>query len=249
MKIAVVILCITCLLLVGCYPPNSVEKTGYYECYYLVRNVVPFAQSGYNDNGDNSLARVYLLDTDDFGRNLYVYHQYSYMLNEAISIWLICQQAEDGVAYYYSDVCYVIKPRHDEKFSEKELDDFKQANDWNQEILTDKCAWIKYSHSIPKDALSDEMIRAAFKEYFKPDENRRIGFDQLEVKGNKQVILASEYSMEHNVKTRYSAHLVMLDVNTVEVLASSEIPLEVFDFKHINQIGELIKQFKQQNSF
>ncbi len=247
MKRIICVLLFLCIFFTGCYPPNSVEKTGYYECYYLVRNVVPFAQDG--DNDTKSLARVYLLDTDDFGRNLYVYHQYSYMLNEAISIWLICQQAEDGVAYYYSDVCYVIKSRYDEKLSENELDDFKQANDWNQEILTDKCAWIKYSHSIPQETLSETAIIDALNEYFNPIDDRYLGFDALETKGNKQVFLVAEASMKNNEETLHSAHLVMLDVNTVEVLASSEIPLEVFDFKHINQIGELIKQFKQQNGF
>ena len=118
------------ILLTGCFPNGSVDETGHYEAYDIVRTAVPFSMDGANDK---SRARVELMETDDFGRRLFVYNQYSLMLQKHISIWLICQSTDDEYAYYYSDVCYRILPV-DGNFEGDLLETFKTCNDWNENI-------------------------------------------------------------------------------------------------------------------
>ena len=102
------------MILLNCIPkPDSLSATGYYQAFDIVRTVVPFAKDGGEDEA--RLSKVYLKETDEYGRQLFVYGQYSPMLQTSVDIYVICQHIDepasdksDAFAYYYPDVCYLI---------------------------------------------------------------------------------------------------------------------------------------------
>lgn len=229
--------------------PQTVHLTGYYDAYYIVRNGVPFAGDGYREM---ELARVYLLENDDFGRSLYRYDLYSYMLNESLSIWLVCQYSNEEFAYYYSDECYLILAE-DNTPNEEMLEKLKNKNDWNKSINKSKCSAVQL-----EDRENDmenyyeypvEDVRNVLFDHLNISDDKTIGFDPLEYKDETQVLITLVYSIENNTEIWHSAHLVLFDTEEMTVLASDTIPLSLIDLNgDINEIGSYIKLFKQENN-
>lgn len=101
-----------------------------------------------------------VLEEDSYGRKMFLYSE-GYIMGEYPVFLLISQQTKDDEVYYYPDYNFIIRekeivqPQYEgsdpdayiEKngqwwkmhFSEKQIEALKSANDWDQEIIINKC--------------------------------------------------------------------------------------------------------------
>ncbi len=106
---------------------------------------------------------VMLIEEDEYGRKMFCYLELG---GPNAEIYLLIGQKSDGdYAYYYPHVDYAVahvseydsrlhlygdNPYADDPlldFSDEQIDELKQANDWGQEINMEKCKEIKISRA------------------------------------------------------------------------------------------------------
>lgn len=128
-----------------------------------VNNV--FAVRGEHFNGEVSFdPKIHIIETDDYGRTLFFYNEYSDGSTKTECdygmAFVIMQSSKDGYAYYYPDKCYI--PYFDTvsnwetilaQLEPDYFDAFKMDNDWNSELVEEKCAKVKISNKKPKGVL------------------------------------------------------------------------------------------------
>ena len=93
------------------------------------------AIKGYHSHGS---PLIELVEEDSFGRLLFSYYEDSHYGKgwpNAFS-YLICQKIDETYVYYYPDYNFIIKEWNhvDVPFSDKEIEDLKNKNDWGKEI-------------------------------------------------------------------------------------------------------------------
>lgn len=122
---------IVCVLLACSFRPGTVGATKLYEAYELGNKAIPiFIDIG----GDaDKFDEVKLLETDNYGRRLYLY-----WCRSTYSFLLICQKCEKVDDYdfklYWYDECWAGKPSPEsfESFSVEEIESLKELNDWGK---------------------------------------------------------------------------------------------------------------------
>ena len=127
-KLATIILAL-CLLLscIGCNPPPYGGEN--IELYTVAAHGVVGA--GWRGG------RTEIIDTDSFGRVLFSYTQI-YLPGElsdcaGLCAYVICQQSDREFSYYYEDICFIAAPSW-ETFAADDIEQLKEANDWEQEL-------------------------------------------------------------------------------------------------------------------
>ena len=93
------------------------------------------AIKGYHSHGS---PMIELVEEDSFGRVLFSYYESSHYDEgwpNAFS-YLICQKIDETYVYYYPDFNFIIKEWNhlDVPFSDEEIEDLKNKNDWGKEI-------------------------------------------------------------------------------------------------------------------
>lgn len=238
------------LFLSGCYPNGSVGKTGYYEAYDIVRTSVPFAMDGANDK---SRAKVELYETDEYGRQIFIYSQFSLMLQKSISIWLVCQKTDVEYAYYYSDVCYMIVDKG-EVLDDGDLEVLKVLNDWNLKIDNNKMSKVRYVYSGDYQRFvdeTDELLSGLLREYLAIDNEVNVMVDKLEINSRKQqIVLVREFQgggLDGSEVNLSKLHIVLYDTHNAEIIYAVELKSDMCD--DLYKIGEYIADFKTTYSF
>ena len=93
---------------------------------------------------------IKIIEKDDYGRTLFFYDENDgdlvHLFGTAV---LIMQKSERGYVYYYQDDCYTPyydedrttynHPEYSEIFTEEDIAELKERNDWNKQINTEKC--------------------------------------------------------------------------------------------------------------
>lgn len=237
-------------LLSGCYPNGSVGKTGYYEAYDIVRTSVPFSMDGANDK---SRAKVELYEADEYGRQIFIYSQFSTMLQKSISIYLICQKTDSSYAYYYSDVCYVILPKDDVP-SEEFMKEFKTINDWNESLDNYKMSKVRYVYSDKYERFYDETddkLSGLLREHLGVDSEVNIMHDKLEINSDgQQIVLVREFQgggLNGGKITLSKLHAVLYDTRTTNIIYAEELKIDIED--NMNEISAYIADFKVKCAF
>ena len=148
-----------CLIIIAsvlcCITSCNSDKLGmteHIEPYVILYNTSPL----FFDYDENSrFDRVKLLEKDSCDRVLF-----AYLLDGKYSFLVICQKSEkesnSDVTVYWYDMCWLAKepqlvndPYHYDyaDYSQDEIDDLKQANDWNQPLDLSKMNKAVYSNS------------------------------------------------------------------------------------------------------
>ena len=76
-----------------------------------------------------------LIDTDSYGRMLYRFTSKEFLSETEKSFFVICQSYGDDFVSFYEDVNYI-----DADASEDDLDEWRNINDWDKEIVDGKAA-------------------------------------------------------------------------------------------------------------
>ena len=92
---------------------------------------------GYHSHGDSIIK---IIDEDSFGRILFSYYDDSYFYGKISLHYLICQKIDETYVYYYPDYNFIVNEWNqlDVPFSEKEIEDLKNKNDWDKELDEEK---------------------------------------------------------------------------------------------------------------
>ena len=119
-----------------CTLAGCLQYTGYkgeYPALYTEAVNSILAIKGFHNHGD---ALINLVEEDSFGRILFSYYDDSYYYGEYFLSYLICQKIDETYVYYYPDYNFIIKESNwvDVPFSDEEIEDFKNKNDWGKEI-------------------------------------------------------------------------------------------------------------------
>lgn len=152
-KFAVLIMLYVCIafVLAGC------EYKGYEgenKDLYSVAVDSLLGSRGYNMiNGEAFIDPIItILEEDEYGRILFYYFEDSQISTHSL---LICQSSDDEYAYYYPDQNYISAPT--EEFSNDDIADLKEKNDWNKEINKAKCVKVKLMQKKIQPRISKDM--------------------------------------------------------------------------------------------
>lgn len=183
------ILLVVIIFLAGCSRRESVKDTGFYAPYHIADANVPFADNLYTTQFD----RVEKIEQDKYGRQYYSYQTYSILLNAQIEIHLISQLEENGVAYYYQDVCYLIRKIEGESFSEEDILQLKERNDWNCRLDMQKCSTIS-TDEWRSDLVYEDTFQEILLEYLGLNSNYNVLCHGLEhLSDNQQLFIAKVF--------------------------------------------------------
>ena len=130
------------------------------------------------DIPSNAFAKENEIETDDYGRELQIFHLPSFGFYNALfqendaPEWLyaavIMQKCDDRKIYYYEDACFMLGRAtakgilhtfsDDIEINEEKMEAFKKMNDWNQPLQLNKCSSRLYSKSGKDyDGMKDAM--------------------------------------------------------------------------------------------
>lgn len=143
MKKAIIILLLITFFLTGCdagYSRTSAGASGFDGALSVIQVGVPYIGAM-----DLRLDAIKLLETDNYGRNLFIYE----MGLSPISALLIVQKTEEPFVYYYEDHCYMIQESGPDNFSAHDIDVIKSNNDWNKPLDEDRMMAINYKDIRP----------------------------------------------------------------------------------------------------
>ena len=86
---------------------------------------------------------IKIIEKDKFDRTLFVYTEYGYLGNLQFSSLVIMQKSDKEYCYYYPDYNFICKETLIREsiadFTEEEIAKLKQQNDWDNEIVLEKC--------------------------------------------------------------------------------------------------------------
>ncbi len=134
------------LLFNGCFLLLGYNREEQFIAEYTGEHPEIFSIAVYSILGDNawgSKVSVEILEEDAYGRTL---ASYETLLDEEPDIkcrtLIICQKTEDSYAYFYPDFNFIIKPEGEE-FSEEEIGNLKEGNDWGKPLNDEKMSRVK----------------------------------------------------------------------------------------------------------
>lgn len=109
---------------------------------------------------------VKLIETDSYGRKLYLYSESYFLIDSEIcfSSLLISQKTEDDFVYFYENINFISKKKEQFKtveFEESEIQALKDRNDWDKEINLSSC--VAYEKRTMKKSViaDDDLIKEA----------------------------------------------------------------------------------------
>lgn len=114
---------------------------------------------------------IEVVETDNYGRVLFMYREMPFSQNIVFSSLLIMQSTIDNYAYYYEDCNFICKdetPPYSKVTSEfdvKDIEKLKQENDWNKELNLDKCKKTEISNTKKKNPIEEKKLREIFSVY------------------------------------------------------------------------------------
>ena len=138
----VILICLVFItILTGCDPIKQ-YKGNNLDLFSVAVNSL-LGADGYGSVGYPPQLKV--IEEDSYGRKLFSYQGDGFVPTYSI---LICQKSDDKYAYYYPDFNF-ISIEYDSNlipqniFSDEEVNELKNLNDWNNEINEEKCIKVK----------------------------------------------------------------------------------------------------------
>lgn len=247
------------LMLWTCTMNNGKPYSGDHPELYTVAINSFLGSAGYGSNGEIVFsAEAGVIETDDYGRVLFYYHE---GINDEGCGYGILQMQQGGYAYFYEDESVICAANdwtgngaytHDEWFSQKEIDAFKALNDWNQPINEAKCVKRKIVDRKPESKLNlkEADFDKAAKEYFAENE---ILHTEKSVHGYDQYFVSDDYGREihylYCVVRGFSnphEYILALMFNPDGTCAGSAAVMTIDDPLHYH---EALKEFKLRNGW
>lgn len=238
MKRIMLYLLILTFLLSGCdagYSRTSAGASSYDYALSVIQESVPYV-SGM----DLRLDSIKLLETDKYGRNLFLYE----MGSSSVSVLLIVQKTTESLVYYYEDQSYMIEKTEAKDFCGDDKDTIKLWNDWDKPLDESRMMAIDYTISpadhenIPDYLEACKLVQRDMEHLYPEKEwdNAEISLNGLEsYEGCGQVILAEIYYSDVDTMEYY----LILYYPTQECVIR-----EVVAISGIDSFKEQIKSFK-----
>lgn len=237
MKRIIILILLIALFICGCdagYNRYSAGATDYYAATHVINKHVPCPPYL-----DLRLDSINLLETDEYGRELFCYE----IMESRINIFLILQKTEEVFTYYYEDDCYAFT-HFDSDISEQEMNTLKERNDWGNPINQEKMVRMSYAkqHAGKSEFLDYFAVRDAVMDMLQKTQMCD-NIYQLYINGmdkyssNMQLLLADVRHAD------YSRHyfLVLYDHD------SEQPVVEIEELQGIDSFREEIIAFKEQH--
>jgi hypothetical protein len=161
-KIGVIVLFALALVtLAGCFGSKPYEYRGERPDLYSVATHTVLGSVGYILEEVKFDPEIRVLEEDSYGRTLFLYSEGG--LVSAYSL-VVQQQSDDGDAYYYSDTCFISSP--DEEFSDQEILQLKQRNDWGMAFDPEKCERVAISLEKEEGPMKTGELARFYKQVF-----------------------------------------------------------------------------------
>lgn len=126
--------------------------------------------NGYSYGADFIIdSTIEILEIDSVGRVLFIYHEKYYRNSDiSFSALIISQYNDSKNVYYYEGINYIIKKQQNDnlkigEFEESEKTKLKEQNDWNKNLILDKCVKkkidnVKESCPLDEKKLNNEIV-------------------------------------------------------------------------------------------
>ena len=152
--------------LFDCANNNKVYTGEYKDLYSVAINTLLWTKGHSNGAEFPTESRVKLLETDSFGRKLFLYEEAYFDLGGiSFSSLLICQKSDKEKVYFYENINFISKEREAYygtiDFSENEILALKQQNDWEKELNLEKCVIKEQRNSKKAIEVNDSTIKEA----------------------------------------------------------------------------------------
>lgn len=150
--ISVILLLSMPFVLTGCYRYGDDYQGEYPDLYSVAIHSIA-GTSGFYFSEVKADSRINLLENDSNGRTLFSYYE-----NTIISTYslVISQKTENGYVYFYPDYNFISSSA--DVFSEEQIEQLKEKNDWNKEMNEDKCAKVEIIRNKSKGPISEKDI-------------------------------------------------------------------------------------------
>ena len=170
--IALILMIFTVIVCSGCSACTYRYEGNHIDLYTVaVHNV--FGADGFLKNGDLYDPSIEVIETDEYGRVMFFYHEQQNKFSIAL---LIMQKSENGFAYYYQDTCCVayytgniITGEQDYRnlFTDDQVQVLKDINDWNRPLDLEKCTKTEFVDQKPDGTLglTEDDYDKAIKSY------------------------------------------------------------------------------------
>ncbi|MDD4292018.1 MAG: hypothetical protein PHX51_07285 [Clostridia bacterium] len=145
--------------------PIDDEYDGEHPDLYTVAINSLLGSVGYASHGEwEEDSVITIIETDDFGRTLFMYTELAMGLFTQVDSYIVCQDSDKEYVYFYEDVnIYTITPSvysGDPSDCEAIKVNLKDKNDWNKPIVIEKCARKKIVTKLPAipEVFDDETL-------------------------------------------------------------------------------------------
>lgn len=171
---------------------------------------------GHGSNGEATYdAEVEVLDTDQYGRTLFSYHE-----QRGPTLALVMQYRDNNTVYYYPDDCYIFisSYSYDDEYdaqeiqvdpSSEEISILKSLNDWNLPINENKCEKseiLKRKATKDKLKIKDHQFETVIEKYY-ADSNIYVNPRNVSFVRYSNYLMSDSYGREmHVIYTDFEEH-------------------------------------------
>lgn len=193
-------------------------------------------------------SKIEELEKDKFGRTLFVYFEKYYSGGEIVfSTLLIQQYSTEKYVYYYEDKNYIVKEQIIYSvltpFSDEEINQLKELNDWNKELDLNICIEKEITHQKP--SLSADEYQTiedkAIKHLNIKEEQHFSDIDMLTSNENLDFIVYG-YVRSYMEKNQYFVAYCHTENNSI-------IDVEFLILKDLYNYQTELKEFKAKNDW
>ena len=164
-KIFIILIALLIIPLASCTDITYSYSGDYPDLYSVVLYSIPDT-IGYFSSEIMENPRIELLETDDFGRKLFMYYEG----NSVSTYSLVIQQYSlENEVCFYSDYDFISSPS--EQFSEEAISLLKTNNDWNNELQESNCECKQQITKKGQVPLSFDQIQPFYEIVFPGDEH------------------------------------------------------------------------------
>ena len=191
--------------------------------------------------------QIQIIEEDMYGRTMFTYYEKYYAgAYISFSALIICQNSNENEVFYYEDICYIIKEQVlytqiIEEFENEDVEQLKEANDWNQEINYDKCIKKQITNQKHKIPYENEVKNEIVKEFDLNirEDNLFVNILTSNLDNSKFII----YGYIHKLKDEEIVFVGLVQNCEKSLNINFFIPSNIYDYKN-----DFIK-FKQMNQW
>lgn len=164
------VLCLFAVLFFSSCKGHDYEYTGEYPALYTEAIHSLLWTKGISSKADIICdPLIKKLEEDNYGRILFEYSEKAFISDFAFSSLIVLQKEDSDFVYFYEDFNFICKGKETVnskvEFNEREINELKVLNDWNNELDLSKCIKKEIIYKKKNSPLDDKIFDEIFSIY------------------------------------------------------------------------------------